>query len=171
LRPVLIKAQVESSENRNKELTQRVRQQVTGLNRAIAELKKQVSTLTDERDALKAQAPSTATKESPDWKALQDQIVALQQEKLSLETSLTEVRAKAAELSNQTATLVSERRSVLISHLTGFQASVQKERDSLLAEKEARTKSAAQSTVEGTSSAQVIRERDEALASCKVGRL
>lgn len=34
--------------------------------------------------------------------------MALQQEKSSLEASLDEVRAKATELSNQTATLVSE---------------------------------------------------------------
>ena len=61
--------------------------------------------------------------------------------------------------------------------LTGFQASVQKERDSLLAEKEAWTKSTVPSTTEGTSSgsweeekAQVLRERDEALVNCKVGR-
>lgn len=100
--------QVESSENRNKELTQRVRQQVTGLNRAIADLKKQVSDLTAERDALKTQAPSTVLQDSPDSKALQDRIAALQLEKSSLESSLNEVRAKATELSNQTATLVSE---------------------------------------------------------------
>lgn len=71
------------------------------------ELKGQVSALTAERDALKAQAPSTATQESPDLKALQDRISGLQQEKSSLEASLNEVRAKATELSNQTATLVS----------------------------------------------------------------
>lgn len=59
-----------------------------------------------------------------------------------------------------------------------FQASVQKERDSLLAEKEAWTKSAVPPTTEGTSGGsweeektQVLRERDEALVNCKVGRL
>lgn len=105
---MLTKAQVENSENRSKELTQRVRQQVTGLNKTIMELKSHVATLTAERDALKAQAPSTTAQDSPDLKVLQDQITALQQEKSSLETSLNEVRAKATELSNQTATLVSE---------------------------------------------------------------
>jgi uncharacterized small protein (DUF1192 family) len=116
----LTKLQVESSDNRNKELTQRVRQQVTGLNRAIMELKNQVATLTAERDALKAQAPSTASQDSPDLKVLQDRIAALQQEKSSLEASLNEVRAKATELSNQTATLVSEQCSGLTPCLTGF---------------------------------------------------
>jgi len=135
------------------------------------ELKNQVSTLTSERDVLKAQAPSTATQDSPDLKALHDRIAGLQQEKSSLEASLNEVRAKATELSNQTATLVSERRSGLTSCLTGFQASVQKERDSLLAEKETWSKSAAPTTTEGTPSAQALRERDEALANCKVCRL
>ena len=37
-------------------------------------------------------------------------------------------------------------------------------------EKEAWSKSAAPSTTEGISSAQVLRERDEALANCKVRR-
>ena len=175
--PTLTKSQVESSENRNKELTQRVRQQVTGLNRAVAELKNQVATLTAERDALKAQAPSTAPQDSPDLKALQDRITALQQEKSSLEASLNEVRAKATELSNQTATLVSESCSGSIPCLIGFQASVQKERDALLAEKEAWTKPSVPSTTEGTPSGsreeektQALRERDEALANCKVSR-
>lgn len=61
--------------------------------------------------------------------------------------------------------------------LTGFQASIQKERDALLAEKEAWSKSAAPSTIEGASSGsweeektQMLKERDEALASCKVSR-
>ena len=61
--------------------------------------------------------------------------------------------------------------------LTGFQASIQKERDALLAEKEAWSKSAAPPTIEGASSeswevekTQMLRERDEALASCKVCR-
>ena len=132
------------------------------------ELRSQVSTLTAERDALKAQAPPTATQDSPDLKALQDRIAGLQQEKSSLEASLNEVRAKATELSNQTATLVSVRCSGTTLCLTGLQASVQKERDSLLAEKEAWSKSATPSTTEGVSSAQVLRERDEALANCKV---
>lgn len=47
---------------------------------------------------------------------------------------------------------------------------MQKERDSLLEEKEAWSKSAAPSTTEGIYSAQVLRERDEALANCKVCR-
>ena len=66
----------------------------------------------------------------------------------------------------------------LTPRLIGFQASVQKERDSLLAEKEAWTKSAVPSIAAGTPNGsweeekvQVLRERDEALASCKVGRL
>lgn len=70
------------------------------------DLKNQVATLTAERDALKTQAPSTIPQDSSDSKALQDRIATLQQEKSSLETSLDEVRAKATELSNQTATLV-----------------------------------------------------------------
>jgi len=70
------------------------------------ELKNQVATLSAERDALKAQTPSTTTQDSPDSKPLQDRIATLQQEKSSLEASLNEVRAKATELSNQTATLV-----------------------------------------------------------------
>jgi len=70
------------------------------------ELKNQVATLSAERDALKAQTPSAATQDSPDLKPLQDRIATLQQEKSSLEASLNEVRAKATELSNQTATLV-----------------------------------------------------------------
>jgi len=134
------------------------------------ELKGQVSALTAERDALKAQAPSTAIQESPDLKALQDRIAGLQQEKSSLEASLNEVRAKATELSNQTATLVSTCCSGSPLFLTSPQASVQKERDSLLVEKEAWSKSAAPSTTEGISGAQVLRERDEALANCKVCR-
>ncbi|KAF9651639.1 hypothetical protein BDM02DRAFT_3184386 [Thelephora ganbajun] len=153
-----LKKQVESSENRTKELTQRVRQQVTGLNKAITELRNQVTVLTAERDALKTQALSTVPQDSPDLKVLQDRIMALQQEKSSVEASLDEVRAKATELSNQTATL----------------ASVQKERDALLAEKEAWTKSTVPSTTEGASSgsweeekSEVLRERDEALANCK----
>lgn len=89
-------------------MTQRVRQQVTGLNKTIMELKNHVATLTSERDALKTQTLSPVTQDSPDLKALQDRIAALQQEKSSLEASLNEVRAKATELSNQTATLVSE---------------------------------------------------------------
>jgi hypothetical protein len=84
------------------------------------ELKNQVAALTAERDALKAQTPSTATEGSADSKVLQDRITALQQEKSSLEASLNEVRAKATELSNQTATLVSERRPGLTSCLTAF---------------------------------------------------
>ena len=100
--------QVETSENRNKELTQRVRQQVTGLNKAITDLRSQVATLTAERDAAKTQAPSIVSQDSPDLKAFQDQIAALQREKTGLEDSLNEVRAKATELSNQTATLVSD---------------------------------------------------------------
>lgn len=175
LGPTLTKSQVESSENRNKELTQRVRQQVTGLNKAVMDYKKQVAALTAERDALKVQAPSTVPQDSPDLKTLQDGITALQQEKSSLEASLNEVRAKATELSNQTATLVSEYHSCLIPYLIGFQASVQKERDALLAQKEAWTKSAASSTAEGGSweeqRTQVLRERDEALVNCKVGCL
>src|SRR5258708_3680489 len=62
--------------------------------------------------------------------------------------------------------------------LTVSQASVQKERDALLAEKEAWTKSATLSTTEGTSSGsweeektQLFREREEALANCKVSCL
>jgi chromosome segregation ATPase len=171
LGPVLTKAQVKTSENKNRELTQRVQQQVTRLNTSITELRSQVSTLTAERDALKTQSHSTNPQGSPDLKSLQDRIVGLQQEKASLETSLNEVRAKATELSNQTATLVSEQRAGPTIHLIGFQASVQKERDSLLAEKESWTKSAAPSATEGTPSAQVLRERDEALANCKVSHL
>jgi len=64
-----------------------------------------------------------------------------------------------------------------MSCLTCFQASIQKERDALLKEKEAWTKSAA-STTEGASGGsweeektQVLRERDEALASSKVSCL
>lgn len=170
--------QVESSENRNRELTQRVRQQVTGLNQAIRDLKGQVVNLTAERDVLKSQAPSAAPQDSPDSKALQEQVAALQQEKSSLEASLNEVRAKATELSNQTATLVSEYYYGFKSCLTGFQAFVRKERDALLAEKETWTTSTAPSTTEGTSSGlweeektQVLRERDEALANWKVSRL
>ena len=120
---------------------------------------------------LKTQLPSDNPQDSPDSRALQDRIVALQQEKASVETSLNEVRAKATELSNQTATLVSKQHAGPTPYLIGFQASVQKERDSLLAEKETWTKSAAPSTTEGAPSAQVLRERDEALANCKVGRL
>jgi len=71
------------------------------------DLKNQVATLTAERDGLKTQAPSAVPQDSSDSKALQDRIATLQQEKSSLEASLNEVRAKATELSNQTATLVS----------------------------------------------------------------
>ena len=71
------------------------------------ELKNQVATLTAERDLLKTQTPSTISQAPPDLKTLQDQIVTLEQEKSSLEVSLNEVRAKATELSNQTAALVS----------------------------------------------------------------
>jgi len=141
------------------------------------DLKNQVATLTAERDGLKAQASSTVPQDSPDSKALQDRIATLQQEKSSLEASLNEVRAKATELSNQTATLVSGYCSGLTSCLTGLQASVQQEKDALLAEKEAWTKSAAPSSIEGTPSGswegektQVLRERDEALANWKVSR-
>jgi len=134
------------------------------------ELKGQVSALTAERDALKAQASPTAAQEPPDLKPLQDRIAGLQQEKSSLEASLNEVRAKATELSNQTATLVSTRRSGSALRLTSPQASVQKERDSLLAEKETWSKSTTPSTTGGISSAQVLKERDEALANCKVCR-
>ena len=111
-------------------------------------------------------------------KAFQDQIAALQQEKTALEASLDEVRAKAAELSNQTVTLVSDHYSDSTPFLTFFQASVRKERDALLAEKGTWTKSAAPSTTEGASGessteekSQVLRERDEALANWKVSRL
>ena len=111
-------------------------------------------------------------------KAFQDQIAALQQEKTALEASLDEVRAKAAELSNQTATLVSDHHSDSTPFSNCFQASVQKERDALLAEKGAWTKSAAPSTTEGASGeswaeekTQVLRERDEALANWKVSCL
>ena len=142
------------------------------------DLKNQVATLTAERDDLKAQASSTVPQDSPDLKALQDRIMALQQEKSSLETSLNEVRAKATELSSQTATLVSGYFSGLAPCLTSLQASVQREKDALLAEKEAWTKSAAPSTTEGTSGGsweeeriQVLRERDEALANWKVSHL
>lgn len=153
-----LKRQVESSENRNKELTQRVRQQVTGLNRTVTELRSQVATLTAERDALKNQTSPAVAQDSTDLKPLHDQISALQQEKSSLEVSLNEVRLKATELSNQTAIL----------------ASVQKERDALLAEKDAWTKSAAPPVVEGTPSgsweeekAQVLKEKEEAVANSK----
>ena len=139
------------------------------------DLRSQVATITAERDALKTQAPPTAPQDSPDLKALHDQITALQQEKSSLEVSLDEVRAKAAELSNQTATLVSEECWGLIFCLTGSQASVQKERDALLVEKEAWTKSAAPPATEGSSGgsweeekAQAVREKDGALANYKV---
>ena len=111
--------QAESSENRIRELTQRVRQQVTGLNKTIMDLKNQVATLTAERDGLKAQASSTVPQDSLDSKTLQDRIATLQQEKSSLEASLNEVRAKATELSNQTATLVSGYCSGLTPCLTG----------------------------------------------------
>jgi len=142
------------------------------------DLRNQVATLTAERDGLKTQASSTIPQDSPDLKALQDRIAALQQEKSSLEASLNEVRAKATELSSQTATLVSEYFSGLAPCLTSLQASVQREKDALLSEKEAWTKSAGQSTTEGISGGsweeeriQVLRERDEALTSWRVSRL
>lgn len=72
----------------------------------MAAYRNQVVTLTAERDALKAQAASAVSQEPLDSKVLQDRIAALEQEKSSLEASLGEVRAKATELSNQTATLV-----------------------------------------------------------------
>lgn len=71
------------------------------------ELKSQVANLTAERDALKTQAPPADSQVSPDLRDLRDEIAALQHEKSSLEVSLNEVRLKATELSNQTATLVS----------------------------------------------------------------
>lgn len=85
----------------------------------IGGLRGQVAKLTAECDALKAQAPSAVSQESSDLKALRDRFAALEQEKSSLEVSLNEVRAKATELSNQTATLVSEQRLDLIPRLTG----------------------------------------------------
>ena len=84
------------------------RKKIIELNGVIRELKEQLKTTTDDRDALKNQASSVVFQESSDSKALQDRISALEQEKLSLEASLNEVRAKATELSNQTATLVGE---------------------------------------------------------------
>ena len=91
---MLTEVQVETSENRNKELTQCVQQQVTWLNKAIMDLRSQVAALTAERDAARTQVPSMVSQDSPDLKAFQDQITALQCEKMGLEASLHEVRAR-----------------------------------------------------------------------------
>jgi chromosome segregation ATPase len=106
VRPGAKRLQVETLEQRLKNLAQGARGQVASLNKTNSELKTAVANLTMERDELKAKADPTVSQGSPDLGAFQDRIAALEQEKSSLEVSLNEVRAKATELSNQTATLV-----------------------------------------------------------------
>ena len=103
----LNKIQAESWKKKFEELNKRVQQQLFRSNQDILRLKNEAATLTKERNALQAQTP-TVSQESAKSKAFLDRIAVLEQEKSSLEVSLNEVRAKATELSNQTATLVGE---------------------------------------------------------------
>jgi chromosome segregation ATPase len=91
---------------------QRVRQQMSGLNKdksdlnaTVTELRSQIQKLTTERDSLKAGAG--AVPESPDSRSSAEQIEVLRNEKAALEASLAEARSKiSSETLDQNALIV-----------------------------------------------------------------
>ncbi|KAI6151410.1 hypothetical protein EDD17DRAFT_1636802 [Pisolithus thermaeus] len=128
-----------------------VNQERSRMNQQVKELQEQVRTLTTERDTLRAGADSDASKE------LTAQLDALRHEKATLEKALAEEKAKPPQSapSPDQATLI---------------ASLQAERDRLLAEKEAL------STARGSDAskdqwaeerAELSKARDEAVARAK----
>ncbi|KAI6016240.1 TPR/MLP1/MLP2-like protein-domain-containing protein [Pisolithus marmoratus] len=133
-----------------------VNQERSRMNQRIKELESQVGTLTAERDTLRTGAGASADSDAP--KELTAQLDALRQEKAALEKALADERAKPPP---QPAPSLDQ--AALI-------ASLQAERDRLLAEKEAPPNAGGSDVLKAQwaeEKAELSKARDEALARAK----